>query len=187
MEIVMAKKRGVRITILVEDETLERFARGVLLEFGFSRHELRVISYPVGKGSMKDWVENQYPDQVKTLRSKAYQQIGLLVGTDADENTVQQRMNKLAEALQNANMAAREDNERIVLWVPRWNVETWILHFLGDTRDEDTNYKAEVKKPNFVVVAQAFVEEYREWKGDDTIATLPSLTNAYSETQRFEL
>ena len=69
----MAKKKGVRVQIVVEDEALERFSRETLLKFGFSRHELRVTPYPVGQGSAKDWVDKQYPIEVRALRAKAYQ------------------------------------------------------------------------------------------------------------------
>jgi hypothetical protein len=75
----MAKKKGVRVTIVVEDERLERFSRNVLLEFGFSRHELRVVPYPVGRGSAKDWVEKQYPTEVRVLRSKAHQKLAVML------------------------------------------------------------------------------------------------------------
>ncbi len=180
----MAKKKGVRVTIVVEDERLERFSRNVLLEFGFNRHELRVVPYPVGRGSAKDWVEKQYPTEVRVLRSKAYQKLALLVGTDADERSVAERLSSLAHALQDQDLPARMDDERIVIWVPKWNIETWMLYFLGDPRDEDHDYKHDVKKPDFAVLAKAFATEYRQFNDDDSMDTLPSLRVAYGETER---
>lgn len=183
----MAKKKGVRITIVVEDEALERFSREVLLKSGFSRHELRVTPYPVGQGSAKDWVDKQYPVEVKTLRRKGYQNLGMVVGTDADELTVMERMNRLAKALQNEGVRPRGDRERIVLWIPKWNIETWLLYFAGEPRDDDFNYKNDVTNPDYRATAQAFVDEYRQYKTNDTIATQPSLEQAYKETQRLGL
>lgn len=183
----MAKKRGVRITIVVEDEALERFARAVLWQFGFSTRELRSIPYPVGRGSAKDWVDKQYPVEVRVLRSKAYQKVGLLVGTDADEGTLAHRFQRLSESLKAHGVAARADGERIVVWVPKWNVETWILHLMGDTRDEDHDFRHDCKRPEFAHVASAFVDEYRRFTRDDTLETLPSLKTAYDETARLEL
>jgi hypothetical protein len=70
--------------------------------------------------------------------------------------------------------------------VPKWNVETWILHFAGDTRDEDHNYKHEVKTAKYPEMAQAFLDEFRAFKHNQSIATLPSLKTAYHETNRLE-
>ena len=105
----MAKKKGVRIMIIVEDEALERFSREVLLKFGFGRHELRVTIYPVGQGSTKDWLDKQYHVEVRTMRSKAYQNLGLVIGTDADEATVNHRTNRLATALQDEGLLVAFD------------------------------------------------------------------------------
>ena len=180
----MAKKKGVRVTLLVEDEALERFSREVLIDLGYSRHEIRVTNYPVGKGSAKDWVNNQYPVHVRTIRSKSYQQLALVVGTDADEATVRERADRLVNSLENEGLAARQHQERIVLWIPKWNVETWLLYFAGDARDEDQNYRKDVTKPDYRAAGAAFVREFRSCMTDDSIDTQPSLKSAYAETKR---
>ncbi|NQT85879.1 hypothetical protein HQ560_03885 [bacterium] len=184
----MARKKGVRITILVEDKEFARFSQAALLALGFSRRELRVMPYPVGKGSNKAWVDKQYPGEVRLLRTKAHhQKVGIVVGTDADEMTVDQRVTRLAAALKKENVEARGNAERIVLWVPKWHIETWLLHFAGGAVDENTNYKNKVKKPNYRATAKAFLAQYREYKGDSTILTQPSLRSAYEETGRLGL
>ncbi len=177
-------RRGVRITILVEDQALERFSREILLKLGYSRRELRVTPYCVGQGSAKDWVGREYLVEVRRMRSKPYQDLGLVVGTEADEQTVIQRDNRLSTDLQAAGVAPRNGDERIVLWIPKWNVETWLLYFAGDVRDENQNYKNDVKKPDYREVATAFVAEYRKYKQGNTIHTQPSLKMAYKETDR---
>lgn len=183
----MPKKKGVRVTIIVEDEALERFSREVLIEFGFSRHELRVEKCPAGKGSAKDWVNKRYPVEVQIMRSKAHQNLGVVVGTDVDELSVIQRAGRLAEALQNADVEARRGNEQIVFWMPKWNIETWILYFSGDVRDEDGNYKDSVRNPDYPNAARAFFEEYRNYKVSTEIETQPSLRSAYEETKRLNV
>ncbi|HUT10117.1 MAG TPA: hypothetical protein VMY42_06445, partial [Thermoguttaceae bacterium] len=78
----MARRRGVRVTVLVEDQSLERFAREVLLLLKFQRREMRFKVHPAGRGSAKQWVERQYPIEVRAYRGRANaQQIALLVGT----------------------------------------------------------------------------------------------------------
>jgi hypothetical protein len=190
----MAKKRGVRITIVVEDEALERFTRNVLMAIGFSRHELTVSPYPVGRGSAKDWVDQQYVAEVRKLRARPGENVGLVVGTDADELTLPARHSRLAESLTRAAVAARKTDERIVLWIPKWNVETWILLLTGDRHDEngvlrgeDRNYKHQAKKPDFAAVAGQFIDQYRAIRDGKPVPTLPSLHAAYVETQRLKL
>ncbi len=182
----MVRSKGVRITLLVEDKALARFAREVLLLLGFHRREMRFLNYPVGRGSAKHWVENQYAREVKVYRSKAgHQKIALLVGTDADEQTVRYRFDCLAAKLKDARLTDRVTNDRIVLWIPKWNVETWILHLAGEKVDEDANYKTRNMKPDYRKVAKAFVDRFRESNSVQS-ETLPSLKVAFMETARLD-
>jgi hypothetical protein len=137
----MPRNSGVRFTILVEDRALERFVRHVLLEMGAHRREIRVLPFPVGRGSGKQWIDREYPRQVEAYRRKRSENIALVVGTDADEVTVQQRAQRLDDALRDAGCDARTQQERIALWLPRWNIETWLLFLRGDDVDEGINYK----------------------------------------------
>jgi hypothetical protein len=181
-------KKGVRITLLVEDRLLERFIRQVLLTFGFHRRELRVLPYPVGQGSAKLWVDRQYPREVRAYRSKAtYQQIAMLVGTDADEQTHQQRLQRLESALQAEGADARTQDERIVVWIPKWHIETWIAHFSSLEVVEHERCKHRIAKSNVPACAKAFVDEYRAFADGQTIETLASLYAAYHETTRLQL
>jgi hypothetical protein len=182
----MPKRKGVRVQIVVEDEALERFSRETLLKFGFNRREIRVTGYPVGRGSAKDWVDRQYSIEVQALRAKSYQNLGIVVGTDADNLTVNQRAKRLADALQNARVEARRSGERIVLWIPKWSIETWILYFAHDARDEHHDYKHDVKKPDYRATAQAFIDQYRKYRVDNDLETQPSLRASYDETKRLD-
>jgi hypothetical protein len=182
----MAQRRGVRVTVLVEDQSLERFAREVLLELGFHRHEMYVIGYPVGRGSAKQWVEKRYPIEVRAYRSKANaQQIALLVGTEADEQTVAHRFRYLASKLTDAGLADRNDDERVALWVPKWNVETWILYLSGEDVDEQANYRTKLRNPDYHAVAEDFVSSFRKSPSERS-AALPSLEVAFKETRRLD-
>ncbi len=182
----MARKRGVRVQIVVEDEALERFVRETLLLFGFARHELRVTPYPVGKGSGKDWIDQQYVKEVNVLRAKTYQRLAVVVGTDADELSVAQRADRLAAALRESGGVARSAAERIIHWIPKWNVETWILYFAGEIRDEDNNYKHDVRDPDHASCADGFLREYRQFRINRELTTQPSLKLAYAETERID-
>lgn len=184
----MARKRGVRVAVLIEDQTLERFVRQILLCLGFSRHELRVLPFPVGKGSAKAWVDLQYAAEVKILRSKNFQpNLALLVGTDADELTVDQRNQDLATSLADRSLPPRGDGENIIHLIPKWNIETWLLYFAGKPRDENRDYKHEVKKTDFPAVAAAFVSEFRRHAQGEQFESQPSLIVAYGEMRRLDV
>lgn len=182
----MMQRRGVRVAILVEDRLLERFVRRVLTELGFGLHELRVVpGYPHGKGSGKQWVEQKYSAEVSAQRRVAnHQKVALLVGTDADNLSVNVRACQLADALRTANEPAREAHERIVHWIPKWSVETWILYLLGEVKiSEGKSYKGGLggKTPSeWTAIARRFATDYRNQPPD----TPPSLAVAYTETRR---
>ncbi len=182
----MARRRGVRVTVLVEDRVLERFAREVLLQLGFHRREVYVIGYPVGQGSARHWVEKRYPIEVRAYRSKAnFQQIALLVGTEADEQTVAYRFRYLASKLTDAGLADRNDDERVALWVPKWNVETWILYLSSEAVDEEADYRTKLRNPNYHAVAEDFVSRFRKSHNEGS-AALRSLEVAFKETRRLD-
>lgn len=176
------RKMGIRITIVVEDQLLDRFCREALMSLGYHRREIRVRMSPAGRGSGKIWVNGQYVVEVKALRSQGYQSLAVLVGSDVDELTLGERIRQLEDALAAANVSARTPQERIAYWLPKWHVETWILALDGESVDEYTRYKNQLGDVDARQIGRAFVERYRQ--RDDL--GLPSLANAFAETQRIE-
>lgn len=178
----MARKRGIRIVIVVEDSMLDRFCRTALLELGYHKREIRVEMAPAGKGSAKQWIDARLPIEVAMIRTKPDQKLAVLVGSDVDEFDHRDRVRRLTDELGAAELAPRRTDERIAWWLPKWSVETWLLHFAGQEVDEDTRYKYKVKNPDFKNAAHAFVVEYREFRSKKTTETLPALLEAHSET-----
>lgn len=122
----MPAGRGVRFLILVEDRKLERFVRECLYALGVHTREIRVVDYLEGRGSAKQRIDREYPVQVQAYRRRCSENIALIVGTDADEQTVQQRISRLGQVLRQAELEPRASDERIAIWVPRWHIETWL-------------------------------------------------------------
>lgn len=182
----MARKRGVRVTLLVEDRMIERFAVSVLQRLGFHRKELFVEPYPVGRGSNNQWIDQRYATLVRVQRAKGtFQNLALLVGTDADELTLAQRTQRLADTLVAASLSPRDADEAITHWIPKWNIETWILTLSGDGVDENHDYKHRVKSPLFDQIAEEFVRRYRiRNNSSSSDSEPPSLLVAYVETDR---
>ncbi len=177
-----------RLTVLVEDYRTAQFTRSVCRQFGIPSHDVTFEPIPVGRGSGKQWVTQQYPELVRKQRSKSYQpNIATLVVTDVDELTSTVRRAQLAESLKLNAIDARTPNERIVLWLPKWHIETWIKHFSGDAVDEDTKYSHSVSADKERAAALKFFEEFKQFQLEPAqLTTLPSLRDAYMETTRLD-
>ncbi len=183
----MPTGRGVRFTVLVEDRALERFIRECLYALGVHTREVRVVEYSAGRGSAKQRIDREYPVQVRAYRRRSSQNIALVIGTDADEQTVQERVHHLTEALKDAGLAARAPEERIALWVPRWNIETWLCFLTGREVDEEANYKGQAREVDIRSAAREFVRRFRQWLHDPGTGNhLPSLVSAFEETKRIQ-
>lgn len=184
----MRRKQGMRIVAVVEDRQLERFVRRAFEAFGFDRNNVRVLEdYPkTGKGSGKEYVRDKYRQEIVTFRRKSRENIALVLGTEADEQTVEQRAQALDTHLAAAGASARLPDERVVYWIPRWHVETWGLHLTGNSVDEDTDYHNRGRSIDWREAGQGFRNEYIEFKKGAS-STLPSLNRAYEETGRLKL
>ena len=96
---------------------------------------------------------------------------------------------ELDSAFENAGLDPRESKEQICLLIPRWHIETWILHLSGHNVDESQSYKkdARAKAVDFDRIAEEFVA-YRDWKqGASDKPTLPAMLAAFEEIRRLNL
>lgn len=134
-------RRKVAMVILCEDRQQEVFARHYLIQCGVPRTKIRTNICPKGKQAGEQYVREQYPLEVKAHRSKSsFLSIGLTVVIDADRRTVQERLKQLDEALQGSSQQRRQDEERIGIFAPKRNIETWIHYLSGTDVDEETAY-----------------------------------------------
>jgi len=118
------------IVLLCEDRQQEVFARHFLMSRGIEKHQIYPDINPKGKGAGEQYVREKYPRYVKSYRKKANNlSNALVVLTDADNLTVQARLQRLDDELQKSGEPPRAPKERIGLFVPKRNIETWI-HFL---------------------------------------------------------
>ncbi len=180
----MGRKQGVDIVAIVEDQALARFVFKALKAFGYDRHKIRIRpDYPRGEGSGKQYVELKYREEIRTFRQKSRENRALLLGTDADEQSVEERVRVLNAQMSKANQEPRGFDERIVYWIPKWHVETWGLHLTGTVVQEDVPYKNRSKSVDWREAGRRFFGEYHKSKSGD-IETLDSLKTAYGETRR---
>jgi hypothetical protein len=127
------------MVVLCEGDMDERFARRLLQSRNVGSRQVRVEKTQWGSG--EQFVRERYPVEVRAYRSQQRQNVGLLVLTDADEMTVDQRRRTLDMALEQSGQTRREAAERIALMLPKRNMETWVWHLCGNVVDEETEYK----------------------------------------------
>ena len=175
------------IDILGEDQRQVSFARRVLEQLSFDPRKFRKQPVPDGGGCGRQFVNSRYAELVRENRQKrSSARRTLVISIDADNQSIRHRKRELDERLTAAYMDVREPTEPVVVWVPKRNIETWILHLTGENVDESQDYKLQVReRTKLKVASERFVAEFHAWKQDPTnISSLPSLIDAYTEIQR---
>lgn len=132
----------VQIVILCEDLQQQVFAYHFLKKRGFNLDPKNVTirTSPKGKGSGEQLVIKRYAAEVKAYRSKNYRSGMLVVLIDADNGTVENRLQQLNNALIEDSQEPRQPNERIAIFVPKRNIETWVHYLQGETVNETDAY-----------------------------------------------
>ena len=131
---------GMQIIVLCEDRQQEVFARYFLIKRGFNSRKITYLPLPKGTQSGEQYVRENYPKEVRAYRSKNYLSIALVVLIDADKHTIAERLNQLDLELEADSQAKRQLDEKIAVFVPRRNIETWIHYLQGEIVDEETAY-----------------------------------------------
>ena len=177
-------RAGVRALILGEDQAHQNFARRVLLDLGFHHREIVLLPLVGARGAADQSVLRRYPDHVRAQRSRVKSQaVGLIVVIDADAHTVRDRKSQLDEKLAESGMELRQPSEGIVAWVPKRNIETWLVQLEGGEANEQDDYKHRVKTRNYRDQARTFVRYYRDNEHHPP-NLVPSMLDAFEETGR---
>ena len=185
------------VTILCEDIDQERFIREYLICCGLEDRKIKDFGNPKGKTIKNNnaLILKHYPDIIKSHRRRKYRNIAVVVMIDADEDSVSDKMRslhkKIDEAAGNLNKDTRLPNEKVAIFVPARNMETWFYYIMeGQERDETTDYKDKKMsaKERIELAKSAAQKLAREIcpQGVDRI-TLPSLRYACTELQRLQL
>ena len=133
-------KRSVQIVLLCEDTQHEAFARRFLAETGWSKRPLRVKKAPRGRGSAAGFVRAHFPGELAAYRRKRGSgEQALLVVLDGDHRGVRGRQTELDDACRKEGVDVRRGDDRVLVLVPTWNIETWIAYLDGVTVDEARN------------------------------------------------
>jgi hypothetical protein len=135
-------------------------------------------------------VLKHYSELVQLYRSKAnHLNIALVVMIDADNKTVDERLREfdkmLDEEKAELNQKTREDYEKIAIFVPSRNIETWFHYSFGHNDcNEDDDYKSYYSNAYAHKAAEIFEKDICS-KGLPENA-LPSLHHACNELKRLQ-
>lgn len=139
--------RASQIILLCEDEEQERLAKQYMRQCDLDT-ERRVVSKVASRSGGNDsWVLNEFSKELDACRKRNTRTKTLLVVMiDADKFTVEDRSQQLSKRVKSAELEEISNNDPLALLIPKRNIETWICALLGETVDEQTDYKKK-KKP----------------------------------------
>ena len=159
----MIKKRATDIVLLCEDKRHEQFARRFLLRRGVPGRRIRSLVAPPGSGDAKLWVRQCYPDEIRAYRTKSNSIHNILfVMTDVDNESVVKRFESLENACHDVRLDGLRSGERIVLALPKWAIETWILSLTGNPMAESDRIQPAHKQkadPKWKEAAQLLADQ----------------------------
>ncbi len=128
---------GVSIVILCEDEQHGFFARHFLQRKGWDSKNLRVEKGTKGKGSGEQFVRENLPLELNRLRQFRGEARALVVVADADNHSVDDRIDMLRQECTKQGVEPWNSDEPVFFLIPRWEVQNWLAYLGGDqTVDE---------------------------------------------------
>lgn len=187
------------VTILCEDIDQERFIREYLICQGLDDRKIKDFGNPKGRTIKNNnaSIVKHYPDIIKSYRKRKYRNIAVVVMIDADEYSLFDKMRSLHIALDetagNLNQDPRLPNEKVAIFIPARNIETWFYYINNDMEGQEcneiTDYKDKMSKEERIELAKISARKLATEicpQGVDGIA-LPSLRYACRELQRLQL
>lgn len=168
-----------KYTILCEDKQTQCYIRRFLLAQGISGRKVFTLPLPAD-GCGEQYVRFQFPRYLKALRSRNFDSNVLVVIIDADKKALAERKAQLNDACESADVPVRTENDKLLLLIPKRNIETWIKHFEGETVDEEYDYA------HFLVGHESdcysAADKMSQAFSNETFFTdLPSLMDGYRE------
>jgi hypothetical protein len=128
--------RRVQLVLLCEDKQHEAFARRFLNEMGWETRSMRVEKAPGGRGAGEQFVRKRFAVELKAHRSRPVSQ-ALVVLIDGDAHGIPARLTQLNQACREMGVAERAGDDRVAIFIPTWNIETWLAFLDGDIVTEE--------------------------------------------------
>jgi hypothetical protein len=133
--------RNVQVVILCEDRQHEAFARRFLTRTGRHVRVQRVEINPKGRGSGEQFVRQRFVKELAYYRARKHRvEQALIVLIDADGRDVAARIEQVENGCIEAGGERRQRDERVAIFVPARNIETWLAYLEGQTVNENDTY-----------------------------------------------
>jgi len=102
---------------------------------GWETRAMRVEKAAAGRGSADQFVRQQFPRELKAHRTRHVSQ-AFVTMIDGGRHGVDARLGQLDEACHAGGIDVRTPGERVAVFIPTWNIETWFAYLDGATVDE---------------------------------------------------
>lgn len=168
-----------KYTILCEDKLTHCYVRHFLIAQGISGRKIFPLPLPAD-GCGEQYVRQEFPKYLSVLRSKNFDSNVLVVALDADKRTLLERKNQLDDACNAADVPLRSESDRLLVFIPKRNIETWIKYFDGATVNEEEDY-AHFLNGHESDCYPAAEKMATEFSVENFIFELPSLQSAHNE------
>lgn len=150
--------RDVRVVLLCEDDTHKQFVKKFLCAHRewsqrfLSRH-IRVEMHQKGAGSAEQYVRKKYLEELASYRVRRSKQgnLRLIVMVDGDKEGGEARLRSFDRLCREKKVAPRGRDEKIAVFAPTWNIETWLAYLKGEEVDETRkDYPRSISPEDFV-------------------------------------
>ena len=125
--------------VLCEDKQSLCYIRRFLLTQGIDGRKIFMLALPAS-GCGEQYVRIQFPKYLKLLRSRNFDSNVFVVAIDADKKTYSERKMQLENTCQSANMPLVQKTDKLLLFIPKRNIETWIKYYRNESVDEEQDY-----------------------------------------------
>ena len=144
----MTPRRRVQYVLVCEDQQHEAFGRRFLQYMGHVTHarQIRVKSSPFGKGAGDRFVLETYAKELEAGR-RSHVDRTLIVIIDGDNTGVDGRLRQLDEATRRRGIGGRSPADQVAIFIPTWNIETWLAYLDGESVDEKLKNYAKLGRP----------------------------------------
>lgn len=131
--------RNVQVVVLCEDRQHAAFTQRFLARAGKNVRVQRIEISPKGRGSGERFVRERYAKELAYYRARKHRvEQALIVLLDADGKDVAARVEQVESTCVVAER--RQGDERVAIFVPARNIETWFAHLEGQTVNQNDRY-----------------------------------------------
>ena len=133
----MTPHRRVQYVLVCEDQQHEVFGLRFIKRMGLvtDNRQVRVERSLAGIGAGDQFTRDTYVTELEAGR-KIHIDRTLLVLVDGDNYGFQKRLRQMDEACRQRGVEPRSSADQVAIFVPTWNIETWIAYLGGEGVDE---------------------------------------------------